>query len=407
MNLNKYNKQSILLYVCTIIGVVLGFAASVLNTSFLSEADYGDVRYVLNLNQFIASLLLFGFFLSGSRILALTDSDNKRREFRGLMILILAFSALVLLACVSVIGLLHFRRPEMVRLFFISLPVCFYPLLTNYINTVAQGDNHIVRLALTRILPPLIYLCLAWPLYRANGVTPTQMILLQWGIYSIPLVGIVMSTKPTFVNLGDNFDRLRKENREYGIHLYVGSLAMVATNYIPGYTLGLFNTDNVLVGFYTLALSLTQPLAYLPGIVGTTYFRQFARQSRISGQVLRNTLLITSASLVCFLLLIGFVVKLYRPEYAAVGVYAKWMAAGFCIHGLGDMINRFLGSHGQGVAIRNSSFLCGSVKVSGFILLVWLWGINGALLTNIVSSTVYFLSLLYYYLQYVGCKRES
>lgn len=406
MNLTKYNKQSVLLYASTIVGVALGFVVSVVNTRYISEEAYGDVRYVLNFSQFIASLLLFGYFLSGSRILALTDDDGKRREIRGIMVVILGISALLLAFCMSIAGLLHsFRRPDLVCLFLTSVPVCMYPLLTNYINTTAQGDNHIIRLSIARILPPLVYLCIAWPLYKTHGVTAAQMVLLQWGVYSLPLIGIVLSTRPRFTGMKANFAQLRIENREYGIHLYIGSLAMVATNYIPGYTLGLFNADNILVGHYTLALSLTQPLAYLPGIIGTTYFRQFARQDAIPGKVMRNTVAITGVSLVAFLLFIGLVVRLYNPEYSDVSGYARWMAAGFCIHGLGDMINRFLGSHGQGIAIRNSSFLCGGVKVVGFTLFVWLWSINGALLANIVSSTVYFVSLLVYYLRYTKSGR--
>ena len=61
------------------------------------------------------------------------------------------------------------------------------------------------------------------------------------------------------------------------------------------------------------------------------------------------------------------------------------------------MINRFLGSHGEGRAIKNSSYACGAFKISGFVFLVWLWDIEGALLTNVVSSCVYCLALYMYY----------
>ena len=407
MNLTKQNKQSILLYGCTLLWVLLSFIASVINTNHLSEEEYGDVRYVQNIIQFMASLLLVGFFLSGSRLLAITDNNSKRRELRGAMIIILAVTAVLLMSGTAIAGIAHIDRPVLRSLFLVSVPVCFYPLLTNYINTTAQGDNHIGRLALTRVLPPLLYVIVSIPLFRTYGTTSAQMILLQWGLYSLILIAIVISTKPSFKHFGENFDMLRKENRDYGIHLYIGSLAMVATTYIPGYTLGLFNETNAKVAYYTLALTLTQPLAYLPGIIGTTYFRQFARQSSIPRQVMRNTIIITSLSLVCFIFLIGFVVRLYKPGYEPVCGYARWMAAGFCIHGLGDMINRYMGSHGQGIAIRNSSFLCGGVKVAGYVLLVWLWDINGALLTTVLGSTAYFVSLLIYYLKYVRSGNSS
>ena len=66
MKFTKQTKQVVILYASTLSGVLLGVVASIINTRFLSPADYGDVRYVQNIINFIASLLLFGYFLSGS-----------------------------------------------------------------------------------------------------------------------------------------------------------------------------------------------------------------------------------------------------------------------------------------------------------------------------------------------------
>lgn len=395
--LSKHNIQVIYLYASTLLGSLLGFATSIVNTHFLSEADYGDVRYVQNLITFFASLLLFGYFLSGSRLLALSKEDCQSRKIRGAMVLILLLCAVLLMLGVFVMGVLH-HNLTVRHLFFMSLPVCFYPLLTNYINTTAQGDNHIGRLAVSRVLPTLLYVPIAYVVYRHFGATSTLMTLLQWGIYCVVLIVVVVSTRPVFKKLKPVFTALQSENRSYGIHLYYGSLAMVATNYLAGVTLGIFNDDNVNVGFYTLALTLTAPLSYLPGIIGTAYFKQFVNEPRIPSKVFRGTLLITLLSCLCFIIFIRLVVGWMYPEpYAIVGVYASWMAVGFSIHGLGDMVNRFLGSHGEGRSIRNSSYACGVFKVLGFVVLVWLWDIEGALVTNVVSSCVYCIVLFYYY----------
>ena len=394
---SKHNVQVIYLYASTLLGSLLGFATSIVNTHFLSEADYGDVRYVQNLISFLASLLLFGYFLSGSRLLALSREENQSRNIRGVMVLILLLCAVLLVLGTLITGVFHCNL--MVRhLFFISLPVCFYPLLTNYINTTAQGDNHIGRLAVSRVLPALLYVPIAYVIYRNFGATSTLMVLLQWGVYCVVLIAIVISTRPAFREMKPVFAALQTENRSYGIHLYYGSLAMVATNYLAGVTLGIFNEDNVNVGFYTLALTLTTPLSYLPGIIGTAYFKQFVNEPRIPSKVFKGTLLITILSCLCFIAFIRLLVDWMYPEsYAIVGGYASWMAIGFSVHGLGDMVNRFLGSHGEGRSIRNSSYACGVFKIFGFIVLVWLWDIKGALITNVVSSCVYCLGLYCYY----------
>lgn len=395
--LSKHNVQVIYLYASTLLGSLLGFATSIVNTHFLSEADYGDVRYVQNLVSFLASLLLFGYFLSGSRLLALSKEEERSRKIRGAMVLILLLCGILLVLGTLMTGVLH-HNTIVRHLFFISLPVCFYPLLTNYINTTAQGDNHIGRLAVSRVLPALLYVPVAYVVYRYFGATSTLMMLLQWGMYCAVLFVVVVSTRPAFRKLKPVFADLQSENRSYGIHLYYGSLAMVATNYLAGITLGIFNDDNVNVGFYTLALTLTTPLSYLPGIIGTAYFKQFVNEPCIPSKVFRGTLLITILSCLCFIAFIRLVVDWMYPEsYAIVGTYASWMALGFSVHGLGDMVNRFLGSHGEGRSIRNSSYACGVFKILGFTVFVWLWDINGALITNVISSCVYCLVLYYYY----------
>lgn len=403
MKLSKQNIQAIGLYAATLVGVLLGFGASVINTDALEPDAYGNVRYVQNGIQLIATILLFGFFMSGSRLLALSDDEKRSRNIRGTLLVILAVCAALLMSATAIAGLVHLNRPEVSALFLLSVPVCFYPLLTNYMNTTAQGDNHIGRLVLVRILPALIYIPVAKFVYDRFGATSERMVLLQWGLYSILLMIIVLSTKPSFCGVKTIYQELKKENREYGFQLYLGSLAMVATNYLAGVTLGVFNADNTNVGFYTLALTLTQPLSYLPGIVGTAYFKKFVHEPRIPGKVLWVTIGMTVASCVVFMILISPLVNImYDESYSIVGKYASALALGFSFHGVGDMFNRYLGSHGQGNSIKYSCYISGIFKVLGSVFLVMLWNVNGAILTVIVSSAIYCLCLYLYYNRYIN-----
>ena len=398
VTLSKHNVQVIYLYASTFLGSLLGFLTSIINTNFLSEADYGDVRYVQNLISLFSWILLFGYFLSGNRLLAVSRDECYSRRVRGAMIVVLAICTLMLMGITVALGLFHVDTLSVRHLFFVSLPVCFYPLLTNYINTTAQGDNYIGRLAISRVLPALLYVPIAYGVYSHYGATSSLVTLLQWGIYCVVLIVVVASTYPSFKNLKPIFSALQSENKEYGIHLYYGSLAMVATSYLAGVTLGIFNDDNVNVGYYTLALTLTTPLSYLPGIIGTAYFRRFVNESRIPVKVFRGTLLLTLLSCICFVLFVRVFVDMFYPaSYAMVSGYASWLAISFSIHGIGDMLNRFLGSHGIGRPIRNSSYVCGVIKVVGFVVLVWLWDIEGAIITHVMSSCAYCLGLYYYY----------
>ena len=150
-DMSKEKKQVAFLFAATIFGVFFGVLCSIINTRFLNPRDYGDVRYVQNIIQFVASLLLFGYFLSGSRMLALSKDEFRSRIIRGVMVLILLAASFVLALSMVICYFINSNsNPTVAYLFLISIPVCFYPLLLNYINTVAQGDNHIGRLAISR-----------------------------------------------------------------------------------------------------------------------------------------------------------------------------------------------------------------------------------------------------------------
>lgn len=394
-------RQIVMLYGSTLVGVLMGVLASIVNTRFLDPAEYGDVRYVQNIINFIATFLIFGYFLSGARLMAISDDRQHVARIKGTMVLILCVACLVLSLTMPVCYFLHTNKPAVATLFLMSMPVCFYPLFLNYIDQTAQGDNQIVHLSLARLLPFLVYVPIGYVVYSHFGATSQRMVLLQWGIYTLIYIAIIIATRPSFRQLRPVWHELNDENRRYGLQLYIGSLVMVSTNYLAGISLGYFNLDNSEVGFYTLALTVTHPLQALPSIIGTTYFKKFAKQPCIPRKVIWAAVLMTMATCVIFVLLIHPVVRfLYTDKYAVVATYASILSVGFCIHGLGDMFNRYLCSHGQGVSVRNASIANGVFKLLGYTVLVALFNTGGAIATTIICDVVYFACLIYYYTRF-------
>ncbi len=399
---NRENKQAVYLFVATILSVLLGVLSSVLNTRFLQPSDYGNIRYVQNILNFITLILLFGYFQSGSRMLAIAKDEMACRQIKGVMSLILTICSVVMIACCIICYFIFIKSEAILaHLFLVSIPCCCAQLFSNYINTTAQGDNQIGRLALCRVSSSLLYVLFGYLVYSNFGATPERVILLQWGLSTLISLIIIITMRPVFKGLEPYWRQISKENKEYGFELYLGSLVMVATNYIAGISIGLFNQNNTEVGFYTLALTITTPLALLPGIIGTTYFKKFATLDCIPAKVLKATLLLSFLVFFIYVCIIKYVVAFLYPEsYAQVGTYASCLAIGFSIHGLGDMLNRYLGAHGQGKAIRNSSIYNGLFKVFGYTFLVYLLGTYGAVLTTILCSCIYAISILYYYLKF-------
>lgn len=397
-------KQVIILYLATLIGVLLGIVSSIINTNALPPESYGDVRYVQNIISFVSSILLFGYFVSGSRLLALSDNDQYSRQIRGVMCMILCLTVIVVMIVMLLLSAYFFFHEKVViaKLFFAAAPLSSNVLMLNYINTTAQGDNHIGRIAIARLVPSFLYCIIAYLIFSRFLATPLLMLALYNGSAIIILTLVIISTKPSFKRIGDSFRLLRQENRLYGFNVYLGSIAGVSTSYITGITLGHFSVDNSTVGFYTLALTMATPLSMLPAIIGTTFFRRFASQHCISKSVWMYSVGMTIASILIFSLSIRFIVAyLYPSTYFSVSRYASWLAIGMGFHGLGDMINRFLGSHGLGRQIRNAAFACGFTITTGSFIFVYLYGIDGAVFSKISSSFIYMTVLLFYYCKYI------
>lgn len=404
IQVSKSSKQIVVLYASSVIGLLFGVLCSVLNTRSLSPELFGDVRYVQNIISFVSSLLLFGYFVSGSRLLALSKDESYSRRIRGAMVAILLATIVVLslvMLVLYVISLFN-GKENLTPLYLSSVFLGSNVILLNYVNTTAQGDNHIGRLAIARFLPSGVYLVIAFLVYRYFGCSPTLMISLFNGTAVLVLGWIIVSAKPSFHNLRESLKFLYEENKSYGFNVYLGSLAGVSTSYIAGITLGSFCADNANVGFYTLALSLATPLTMLPSIIGTTYFRRFAEENRINNKIFKYSVALTALSLIVFVAAIRFIVGiLYDESYSVVAEYASWLAIGTSLHGFGDMINRFLGAHGQGRQIRNAAIICGLVIIFGSFLFVYFWNVNGAILTKNIGSLSYFLAMVVYYLKFI------
>lgn len=402
MKLSKSKIQVLYLYVSTLVGVILGVLISIINTRYLDPVDYGDVHYVQNIINFFSGLMLFGYFVSGCRLLAIAKDKQEANEIKGAMTLILGVTVIVMMIIMMICGVIHsfvLHKP-FAHLFYYVIPFSGYALCLNYINTSSQGDNSIGTIALARLLPSVIYLASIAIVFKTFGATSTIALLLNTGISFVILAILILHNHPSFHNFKESWRKLQEENKKYGFHVYLGSISNVSVQYVAGVTLGLFAVNNVNVGYYSLALTATGPLMMLPNVIGTTYFKRFATQKQIERKVLIGTLAMSIVTLIGFVILIYPVVGfLFNEKYQSVALYASFLAFASTAHGLGDVFNRFIGAHGYGKYLRNGAFISGGVALVGYTLGVWLWGINGAIATRITFALTYLFMMVIYYIK--------
>lgn len=405
---NQSARQAMVLYISTLLGVLIGMGVSVLNTRALPPAEYGDVRYVNNLVSFFAGILLLGYFVSSSRLLALSKTKEEADRIKGGSLVILGITGITLIIVILLCGIIHqfVLHKNYAYLFYSVLPVCIFPLLLNYINTTSQGDNSISTIAFARVLPSFFYLIIAYWIYHYFNATPQLMLWLNNGIAVVILLLLIFLNRPSFKDIKNSLNLIQLENKKYGRHVYYGSIANISIVYIAGISLGLFATNNTNVAFYTLALTITTPLAMAPSVIGTTFFKKFASQDKISSKVIKGTLLVSGISLIGFDIIIFPLVNfLYNSSYQSVALFSCYLALASTAQGIGDVFNRFLGAHGQGRQLRNGAWLSGFISIIGYTIGIYIFDLSGAIATRVLSSVAYLTAMVYYYRQFL--KNES
>jgi len=179
---------------------------------------------------------------------------------------------------------------------------------------------------------------------------------------------------------------------------YVGSVFAVGFSQLTGILISYFAADNSGVGYYSLAVTIAAPLAFIPNVIATTHYKDFSTSERVSKKLLNITLAISFTALLFAILLVGPFVKIfYGLEFAPVVRLTYIVSFGIMLNGLGDFFNRFLGSHGEGKALRNSAFIVGLSVMILNVVLIPLYGEYGAALTTFISGLIYFVCMYIYY----------
>ncbi|SDS37663.1 Membrane protein involved in the export of O-antigen and teichoic acid [Formosa sp. Hel1_31_208] len=403
MNIDRDTIQKILtLYGSTFIGIGLGFAISIFNTRVLGKEAFGDFKFIETVFRFLASLVSIGVFISITRMLAIARDKIYKHNLIGFFVIALATAGLIgiiLLIIFSYIEPIWFSN-NLGSIFRKYSFLIFAILGTIALKEILKGLNKIYALSFLNAIPALAYLVIAYTYNLDNALYLEDIFLLLYGLQFICMIAIIYKLKPKFNIKKSLVKDVIHENNTNGRPIYYGSLAGVATAHIVGFSLSYY-IDNTQVGFFTLALTICSPLIMIPSVLGTVLFKKFANFDYIPKKVFLFSILASAVALVIFFLFIEKVFLLfYSDDFSPTIAIAKLLILSFLLHGLGDLINRFLGAKGQGKLIRNSAFMVGIVNILGYTILVNYFGVNGAIITKILASGTYLIMMYYYYTKF-------
>ncbi len=407
-------KQVLSLYAVNIIAIPLSIVSSIIVTRFLGPVGFGDFKFLQNIFTLGVSLFAIGFFQAGNRALVLNNDIQKGKELYGALLVIL--SVLSIIMSISLFGYAFLDNninEKGLRDFFIYLiPFSWVFLLVMYFEDLFQADNKIYLLAKSRLYPKLawfiavllIYLFLFD--YKGNRLSFIWIFFLCTQI--LAFLYIIYKINPSFQNLRKRIREIFHFNKTFGLNVYTGSLFTVSFGQLTGVLISYFGQDNSGVGYYALALTIATPLGFIPNVISTTHYKDFSTSTKIPKRLFLITIALSfSAVIMIFVLVDPFIKFFYGSDFIPVITLTYIASIGLIFHGLADFVNRFLGSHGEGKALRNSSFIVGTCLMIFNITLIPKFGETGAAYTRILSGLIYFISMLWFYRRLVNKLQEK
>jgi O-antigen/teichoic acid export membrane protein len=404
---NRKLRQVSSLYISIIVNFGFGFVTSVLTANMLGGNLLGDYKLLQNTWQLALLIFNFGFFPALNLYLAETNDEQTRKKIYGLGFLGTFLLFILLDACLlsvsffykfngfsDVNGLLRLTLPLISGLFFQSLfENCF------------SGDNRIRDLSLLRTVAPISFFVGIVVLRYFKHGSLLNILLVQ----QIPLILLAVyfhyKLKPSYTGISKLVGDVNKLVKRHGFHIYIGALIGVGSQNVVSILISEYLKVKEL-GYYSLAIAITTPIILLPGVVGTTFLKDFVTLDKIPVKVLKSTLAINILSFGLFFACISPLIHvLYKPEFWVIVPYTYVVVCGAFFHGFGDLYNRFLLAKGMGKKLRQIALYTGISSIVIFLVFVKALGIWGALISRLISDGIYLMGTLYYYYWFIKKKK--
>ncbi|GEM_PF-6012287 len=402
-------RTTALLSVASLAAIGLSLPTSAIITRYLGPVGYGHYRVIESLFSLLGLVLSLGVFQAVQQSLISVKGDFAR----GLVAAALGFAVvaslvgtIIVIACLPLLRRLY--SPELITVIPFALGAFALFLLQPCLEAVLTGTSRITSLAAGRCLPPILNLLIlsaAWFAHSQLSLRSVYAVrIIAW---VVPLAVISMHLRPALSHMFRAAGTLIHATREYGFHIYLGSLAGVASFHISNLMLGA-TLDGTSAGIYFLGAMMGSALAVIPSSVATSHFARFSDQPRISRKLLVSVGLATAGSYVMFAIAAKTVVGIVYPgRFGPASTLACLIGLGSSLHGLAELYNRFLCAHRCGKQVRNGAIGTGLVTVAAYGSLPLLLGLSGAVTASIAVDLTYAAIMFWQYRSFCAARTDA
>ena len=398
---NTRTRQVAVLFFVNIIGIPIGILTSIVVTRYLGAERYGDFQFIQSVFGFAVLIFTFGFFQAGNRALVLNNDKQKAKEYYGVELVITGGIFIIMSLFLLLYALFdsNIQEKQLTNFLLFVIPFGWVFLLLRYFETLLQADNRIRLLAQLRLYPKVGFLIMTGSLYFIFRHMEIDRLALVMSFYIatefVVYLIILLKLKVSFKNFKKRLTEIWNYNKTFGLNVYLGSVFAVGFAQLTQILISYFGVDNSGVGFYTLAITFTLPLTFIPNTIATTHYKDFSTSKNIPRKLFLITLILSLVSLVGLWLIVPpFVNYFYGLEFSSVATLNFIVSFGVIAHGFGDFFNRYLGANGQGKTLRNASIYVGISMMLFNLLFIPQWGETGAAYAKLITGFIY-LGIIY------------
>ncbi len=395
------SRRAIVLYIAQIAGILFAFITQKINTNALSKEQFGAVAWIMQYLIVLHPMFEFGLFVSGSKMLSLVKDREEIRRIYGILIIIM----ITMCALITVFTfILYIAFPQIFpdslvyqAMIYGSLFAWVY-VVQFFLQVVVQGSSDIHHLSLYTFLSR--FLTMASLGLWAWFMTLDHVSSLVLSSLAMALTGVIVIKRinPIFDNWKHLIPDLKRMNKEYGQHIYIGRLVTAPTMQLAPLLVPYFG-GVAGSALYAVGSNLVTPMVQATQSISTSLFKNFAQQKKLKDRLIVINFLVLMSIGGGIYLFAPFLIELSanKSYFEALPYMIPLILGGF-FQGMWQPFHLFSLARGDGRWIKNQQIVASLFDLVSTLILLPMFGIAGAYWQFFASRCVrFFLTLHNYY----------
>jgi O-antigen/teichoic acid export membrane protein len=374
------------------------FFAGLIQGRWMEPVELGRFAFCLSIIVIGSLFFEVGIFSAGARVLALAEDREGERRALGALVVMglaigLAFSLFVAAAAFPIDAIF---KTDVRWLLIWAAAFAFFQPFQWLIEQSCQGLNRIRYLSAFQLLMSFSYVTILVALVIAKRLNAESALIAY-------LAGVALASSWTLAQLRPSFAEVRrfarltvKEVRGYGLNMYLARITGTASARVDSIIITYF-LGTAPLGLYNFAQKISNPILTVARSVAITRFRAFARLNRVPSRITKWNAIVLITLAAALAAAGPFALRVAFPKFSAGAALLLPFAAWNLFSGLFQPYNAFLAAHGRGAELRNIALAVTVMSLTGLLLIVPRFGIEGAAWTGVAAMALDYALHLYYY----------